>query len=541
VSDEWAIGLLAGALSIGFFIWFETHGLTTAFNDARSRELIARRVLTSRTPGLGQLGTTWPPLLSMLMLPTIWNNTLFRNGLAGSLPSMLAYVVAAVYVYRTARLITSSRGAGWVAAAVILLNPSLLYMQSTPMSETASLAAFAVTIYYGLRAAHTMHAADIAKCAAAVAVGTLIRYEDWVLAIALLPVLAYVAWRRHGRALAEAWVLLYGFLAFAGCAAWVLYNWVIFHDPLLPFFYGQSSHTYYAGATAAELPARGHPWYAFEMYGLTVAKTAGWIIMPLAVLGLLAFLWRGRFRPPLLAVYLTLIPFGFYWLALYKGVNTESLPEFGTGPYYNIRFGLAMIPAVAVFGAVLTTVGPMLLRRVLVGTALVAVVVSGVIGLGLTTPFVLREAEAGFGGDTRRTGQVEAAWLNSHYHGGNILFTYLGDPSVMFYLMTQYGFSDTTFITDSNGSQFERAIAHPERSVRWIILDVANKGNRDDRLLNMLEQHSEWRQHFVLRKRFTAHMLQRGGRAYGAVEIYQKVDVTSAPGTLAASPALPHS
>jgi hypothetical protein len=172
---------------------------------------------------------------------------------------------------------------------------------------------------------------------------------------------------------------------------------------------------------------------------------------------------------------------------------------------------------------------------------LVAVIVSGVIGLGLTTPFVLREAEAGFGGDTRRTGQVEAAWLNSHYHGGNILFTYLGDPSVMFYLMTQYGFSDTTFITDSNGSQFDRAIAHPERSVRWIILDVANKGNRDDRLLNMLEQHSEWRQRFVLRKRFTEHLLPGGGRAYGAVEIYQKVDITSAPGALAASPPLPHS
>jgi hypothetical protein len=36
-------------------------------------------------------------------------------------------------------------------------------------------------------------------------------------------------------------------------------------------------------------------------------------------------------------------------------------------------------------------------------------------------------------------------------------------------------------------------------------------------------------------------MLPGGGRAYGAVEIYQKVDITSAPGTLAASPALPHS
>src|SRR5207244_9014997 len=84
LSDERAITLLAAALSIGFFIWYAAHGLTLAFEDARSRELIARRVLMSRTPGLAQLGTTWPPLLSILMLPTIWNNTLFRDGLAGS-------------------------------------------------------------------------------------------------------------------------------------------------------------------------------------------------------------------------------------------------------------------------------------------------------------------------------------------------------------------------------------------------------------------------------------------------------------------------
>jgi hypothetical protein len=521
LTDEWAIALLATALSIGFFVWFETHGLTTAFNDARSRELIARRVLMSRTPGLAQFGTTWPPLLSLLMLPMIWNNTLFRVGLAGALPSMLAYVVASVYTYRTARLITSSRGAAWVAAAVLMLNPSLLYMQSTPMSETGSLAAFVVAIYYGLRAAHTLHAADIVRCAAAVAAGTLIRYEDWVLAIALLPLLAYVAWRRRNRALAEAWAILYGLLAFAGCAAWILYNWVIFHDPLLPFFYGQSSHTYYAGASASELPAHNHPWLAFATYGLTVAKTAGWVIVPLAVLGLLVFMWRTRFRPTMLAAYLTLIPFGFYWLALYKGVNTESLPQLGAGPYYNIRFGLAMIPAVALFGAMLTTVGPLLLRRALVGTALVVITISGVTGLTLTTPFVLREALAGYGGDTRLTAQSEAAWLSSHYRGGDILYSYVGDPSMMFYLLTKYNFADTTFITDANGSQFTEALAHPERRVTWIVFDP-NNGNPADLLSRTLHDRSDWRRYFVLRKSFTAHLLP-GGRGYGTTEIYERL------------------
>ncbi len=54
--------LLAVILSITFYKWYAAHGLTVAFNDARSREMIARRVLMSRTPGLAQLGSTWLPL-----------------------------------------------------------------------------------------------------------------------------------------------------------------------------------------------------------------------------------------------------------------------------------------------------------------------------------------------------------------------------------------------------------------------------------------------------------------------------------------------
>ena len=104
--------LLAVILSITFYRWYAAHGLTMAFNDARSREMIARRVLMSRTPGLAQLGSTWLPLPGLLMLPLVWNDTLFRDGLAGALPSMAAYVIAGLFMYRSARLVTDSRPAG---------------------------------------------------------------------------------------------------------------------------------------------------------------------------------------------------------------------------------------------------------------------------------------------------------------------------------------------------------------------------------------------------------------------------------------------
>jgi Dolichyl-phosphate-mannose-protein mannosyltransferase len=528
MTDEWWIAVLATTLSIGSYAWYDAHGFTFAFFDARFRELIARRVVASRTPGLAQFGVTWLPLTSILMLPLIWNDTLFRAGIAASLPSMLAYVVASVYLYRIGRLVTSSRGAGWVAAGALMLNPSFLYMQTTAMSETASISAFVVSIYYSLRLTRTYHAADLVKCAAAVAVGSLIRYENWVIAIALVPILAYAGWRHRGYVLAEAWTILYGLLAFAGCAAWILYNLVIFHDPLLSFFYGQSSHTYYANFPDSALPARNHPWLAFEMYGYTVVGTVGWILAAMALLGLILFIWRVRLRLTLLPIYLTLVPFGFYWLVLYRGVNTVSLPEFGGGSYYNVRFGLIMIPAVALFLAFLTMAVPVSLRRAFVAVALAIITLSSITSSTLQTPFVEREAQvflngayggqitiAGdYGPESWRAGQIEAQWFSSHYRGGNVLITYHTDSSLMFSLLTEHDFPDRVFITDTNGGQFADAVEHPETSVTWIVM---NSDATDGATLIWTKLHNreDWRQYFVLRQ------------AFGTMQIYERSALTT--------------
>lgn len=518
-TDEWSIALIAAVLSIAFFKWYGAHGLTVAFNDSRSRELIARRVLMSRTPGLAQFGATWLPLPSMLMLPLIWSNMLFSDGIAGSLPSMAGYVVAAVYIYRTARLITSSRWPGWVAAFVLMLNPSILYMQSTPMSEMLSVSAFVVTVYYALCVTHSYQALDIVKCAAAVAAGTLVRYENWLIGIAVVPILVYTAWRRQGYRVAEAWVILFGLLAFAGCAAWILYNLVIFHDPLLSFFYGQSSHKYYAGTPAYMLPARHHAMFALTMYGLTVVNIVGWPVVVVALAGFATFLWRTGFRAKTLPVYLTLVPFGFYWSVLYAGVNTESMPQLDTGPYYNIRFGMLMIPAAALFAGLVATSGRMALRWVHAGVALAVIVVFSVISVMIQTPFVLREALYGYGGDTRLTGQAEAQWLSSHYHGGNILYTYVNDPSLMYYLLVDHHFPDHVFITDANGAQFAAALARPQDWVNWIVINASNNNNAD-LIWATLHRHGGWRHYFVLQKKFPAHSSVHG--TYGTVEIFGK-------------------
>jgi hypothetical protein len=498
VRDEWWIAILAIVLSVASYAWYSAHGLNFTFDDSAARELIARRVVASRTPGLAQLGATWLPLGFLAMLPLIWNDTLFRSGLAAVLPSMLAYVLASVYAYRLGRLITSSRGAGWVAATVLMLNPSLLYMQSTAMSEAGSICAFVISIYYAICSVQNHRAADIVKCAAAVAAGTLIRYENWVLALLLAPVLAWAAWRHRGYMFAEAWTILYGMLAFAGCVAWVLYNAVVFHDPLLSFFYGQASHSYYATTPDSELPAKHHALVAFQMYGLTVVETLGGAITVLALIGAILFTWRVRARISLLPLYLTIAPFGFYWLVLFLGVNTENLAELGQRSDYNIRFGLLMLPAAVVFVAYIVRSLPAIghLRSAAQAVALGVIMLSAIIGSAAGSPFVAREAVYGYGGDLLRKDAPVAAWFNSEYCGGDVLISYQPDPSLIFFLTTKYDFPDRAFITDANGSQFTDAVNAPERSVTWIVMNSDAGG---DLIWQALHDRGDLKQYFVLR------------------------------------------
>ncbi|HEX5569889.1 MAG TPA: glycosyltransferase family 39 protein, partial [Ktedonobacterales bacterium] len=201
---EAGIALLGVILSIGFYTWYAEQGLTLAYGDAISHMSIAYRVFASRDPGLAQLGAVWPPLNHIFMLPFVWNQTLYRSGLGGTIPSMIAYVVAAVYTYRTGAFVFGSWKSGMVAALTLMLNPSILYMQATPMSEMDLICFAVVAVYYACRWSVTLEAPDLTKCAAAVAAGTLIRYDGWALAVALLVIVVAIAWLKRGRLFAEA-------------------------------------------------------------------------------------------------------------------------------------------------------------------------------------------------------------------------------------------------------------------------------------------------------------------------------------------------
>jgi 4-amino-4-deoxy-L-arabinose transferase-like glycosyltransferase len=479
------VGLVATMLSITAYVYYSRAGLLFAYNDAVSHLMIARRVLDSRTPGIAQLGTNWLPLNHILMLPLVWITPLFRDGFASAFPSMVAYVVAGIFMYRLAYEMLGSRPASYVAAAVLLLNPNLLYMQITAMTESDLICCTVILVYFLLLWFKTEQLSDLILCALACLAATLIRYDGWALTASAAVCVLVTTWRRHGWIRARAIVLLYGLLAFAGCVGWVVYNQVLFGSGL----------AFYDGAFSAKsqqsqieagggLPTHHNALLALHVYVQTVVDNMGIPVTILALIGLVLLTVRRRDLP----VFVLLAPFAFNWLMLFMGISVISTPEIPlneiplNGPaihaLFNVRYGLEMLPAMALFAAAVFCTGIRFhweqYARVAISIAWMAMLVAIAGQQTFTRPnYVLQDGIGGGSGTGRVYALLQGKYLHDHYHGGEILVSYSPFAPTIFFA----NLPDHEFITDSEGSTFRHALTHPA-SVEWIVIDT-DSGNPD--------------------------------------------------------------
>src|SRR5207253_11327352 len=124
------LSFLAVFVSVFSFLFYLRGGDLMLYGDAVAHINIARRVFDSRTPGLLQLGTVWLPLPHLLMIPLLISDDLWRSGVGGAIPSMVAYVFGVIGVFRLVCGVlagggepdTAARVAGWTAAAIYAAN-----------------------------------------------------------------------------------------------------------------------------------------------------------------------------------------------------------------------------------------------------------------------------------------------------------------------------------------------------------------------------------------------------------------------------------
>lgn len=481
VRDLWLVAtvIIACITSItACWYYFQQHEITL-YNDALSHMRIARSVFDSATPGLAQLGADWLPLPHTLMWPFVWNDYLWHTGLAGSFVSMPCYVITAVYVFLSARRLTKRSGAAFIGALAFILNPTVLYLQSTPLSETVCMAILVMSIYYFLCWIQEGRLRFLVLTAASTFLATLARYDGWALFAALLVLIPLIDMlkRRSVSHIAGDSIL---FLALGGLGVvlWLLWNEMIFGNPLYfkdNIYSSQSQQTQLL--QAGYLFSYHNPWQSFLYYSVDAEQSGGIILCLLAIIGLLWFIWRHRRSVESLAILIFLVPFAFYVASLYTGqaaiwiagANPPGTPI----PFYNVRYGAQIVGPMAVL--LVLPIGrwsAISWKRVrsLVQCLLFLAIIVQYFVLSYQGIVVLKDT---IDTSTCSLSSGASLYLAQHYNGGYILediFTTQADPTTM-----NVDFKD--IIWEGSNTLWIKALHDPAVTVDWIFVKPTNSGD----------------------------------------------------------------
>ncbi len=362
---------LAIFVSVFSFLFYYRHGDVLLYGDAVAHINIARRVFDSKTPGLLQLGTVWLPLPHLLMMPFIVSTRMWQSGAGGSIPSMAGFVLGVLGIFRLVRaafggqLDEAAKVGAWASAVIYAANPNLIYMQATAMGEALYLAFFIWAVVYfaeftrgGVKAERSLM-----KCGLCLVAACLTRYDGWflagvlvvgtVVAMAKAPLLAKDARNGAPRSLAQTSriaVAKFVLLAACGPVLWLAYNAVVYRNPL-EFARGPYSAKAIEQKTATVNPAQGNLFAAGSYFvkaaelNVGEAKWLGRLWLGLALLGSLVAGFGGRGR----VVLLLWVPLAFYALSVAYGRVPIFVPPWWPFSQYNVRYGLELLPAFAVF------------------------------------------------------------------------------------------------------------------------------------------------------------------------------------------------
>jgi hypothetical protein len=369
-SEVFLVGQIAAIISIAAFFYYLRHDDLLLYGDAVAHINIARRVIDSLTSGMLQLGTVWLPLPHLLMLPFLISKWMWRTGIGGSIPSMLAYVFSVTGIFRLMKIVlpsakdhAGSKFAPWFAAAIFALNPNLIYLQTTAMTEPVYLAFFIWTLVFICAAIRACCAADgkaatssLTRAGLCLAGACLTRYDGWFLAVVITAVLFFIA-RLSSFATLRPGVKRLALLAAAGPALWFAYNAAVYRNPL-EFANGAYSakaieqKSIIAGSPphpgTNNLPVAFQYFFKSAELNLAVGKWQIFWVCSL-LLGTATVLLFQRKLWPVLFLW---IPVPFYMLSIAHSSVPLFVPGWWPFSFYNLRYGLEMLPGFAVFTAI---------------------------------------------------------------------------------------------------------------------------------------------------------------------------------------------
>jgi hypothetical protein len=479
--ETFPIALAAVLLSFVALLLCFSRGYLLLYGDAVAHLGIARRILDSRNPGLIQLGGVWLPLPHLLMLPFVQKLEWWQNGLAGTWPSLICYIASVAGLYRLARYLLMPR---WALAATIFyaVNPNLLYLSTTAMTEPLFLALLiwatllTVECVAAIREArHGVVAGRLALLSAFVLAAVYTRYDGWVLGAAVWCVVTFSLARHRDmwRKVTPSFVF-FTLLVIAGPISWLAYNQHFFHDPL-DFIRGPYSASAIEKKTAAPGLEHYHGWHSPFWASVYYTRTAqvdaafwetGFLVMAAAAGGLVLAVGRRVVLPALLLW----LPLPFYVYSIAYGSVPIFIPQLWPHSYYNSRYGMEMLPALAVFAFLAVqwiegrSSGSQPLVKRLMQPVVLLLIVLNAVGMMYRTPLVLKEA---INNSTTRVG-FESALARQllHFPKGSSILMYNSDHVGAL----QYaGIPLRQTINEGDYDSFQAALASPAEHAAYVV------------------------------------------------------------------------
>ncbi len=468
VKTQLVVGAIILSVVSASLAFFHSRGLINLYGDAMAHLEGARRIIDSLTPGYTEIGTVWLPLPHLLMALPAQNDFLWRTGLAGGIVSALAFALAAFAVFRLSHEMNGNWAAAAVALAGFLLCPNMLYLASTPLTEPLAILCVVLLVYALFRFRENGSYASLVGGALAGFAGTLTRYECWSLlpfAILFILLARNQPWRiriRHA--------LVFSFIAGLGPVLWFLHNAYRYGNPL-EFYNGPFSakaiYEHQLATTAFRFPTDGSLLISARYYLEDLQLVIGVWPLVLALLGLIAWAVDRTQRARRSAALLFLLPLPFQIQSMAHAAIPLYVPTLFPHTYWNLRLGIEMLPAVAIFPSFLLASGiPKKLRL-----GLMAILLAIIIGQHAMTASrgagELAVAKEGVLNTPchSRLQQRLAQILQGVYDGERILITTGRWPCVF----PALGIPFRKTLGDANREFWAAMRVAPERKVKWIV------------------------------------------------------------------------
>lgn len=480
ITWRWAAGVWAATavLAGGALILFYRLGVTDIYGDALAHMEGARRLFDSLTPGYPEIGSVWLPLYHIIVSPLAQNNYLWRTGLAGSLISVACFAVTAWVLFRMAAEMNLSRAAGIVALAGFLICPSMLYLASEPLTESMAQMWAVLCVYALFRFQFSGRQRTLILAALAAFAGTLTRYGEWyVLPFAAL----FVLLARRDNWSRRFWsAFLFSVIAGAGPVLWFAHNAYRFGNPL-EFYNGPYSavaiYAQQVATTGFRYPTDGSLFLSTRYYLEDLRIVIGPWALELAVLGLVA--WMAERTGRRSAALLLLVPLPFYIQAMAHAAVGLYVPTLFPFTYYNLRYGLEMLPGIALLPSFVVSRPIARMTRLGVAALFVGVITAQAVaqvGGGLRDLPIVQESIRN--SPCRKLLRKEVAnYLRRVYDGKTILMASGKWPC----LATRVGIDYRKTLTENNRRYWRRLRFGAGHWAEWIL---RRKGDVVDQLMN---------------------------------------------------------